>query len=530
MTDSRFLEKMRRIGVILMVLGGSLASQSAFAVYDFAMQVEIESGTIEGNFDTETNIKKFFGVPYAQPPVGELRWRPPQPVEAWEDVKETKAFGPSPIQYQLWGDAGFRSKELSEDCLYLNVWTPADRNTTGLPVLVYYYGGDIAGGASEPRYDGEAMAREGIVVVTANHRLNLFGFLCHPDLTAESSYNGSGNYGLLDQVAVLQWVVRNIEAFGGDPERIIIAGESAGALSVNMQMVSPLTKDLIAGAIGQSGSAIDLVDEPLSLEAGEAIGREYLKNAGYSSIAELRALSTRDLYEIYREAGDRWLPIIIDGYFLTEFPEASFRAGKQAQVPLLAGWNSAELPAVAFMQEEPFEPAAFIAKVKEAYPDHHEAVLELYPHATPAEVEQSATDLASDRFLNHSTWMWLVLHGRQGDAPVYRYFYDRIPPQPGDSNLLGAPHACEIEYAMGNLYLTKDRSDWQPGDYATSEAFFGYFANFIKTGNPNGAGLPQWPPLDPENETPQVMVIDVESKAIPAPDDARYRLLESIRQ
>ena len=224
----------------------------------FPVQITIANGIIEGNYDTHTGIQKYFGVPFAKPPVGNLRWKDPQPMDNWKGVKQTKQFGPRPMQTMVFGDMDSRSDGVSEDCLSLNVWTPAQRNTKGLPVLVYFYGGGyVAGDASEPRYDGEAMAKKGIVAVTCNYRLGIFGFLAHPELSAEAPHKASGNYGLLDQLAALQWVKKNIAAFGGDPKKVTIAGESAGSISVSYQMASPLAKNLIAGAIGESGAGIN---------------------------------------------------------------------------------------------------------------------------------------------------------------------------------------------------------------------------------------------------------------------------------
>ncbi len=242
----------------------------------FPVQTTIEHGIIEGNYDTKSGIQTYFGIPFAKPPLGALRWKAPQAPEKWSGVKQTKQFGPRPMQKLIWGDMNSRSSGVSEDCLYLNVWTPATRKTTGLPVLVYFYGGGfVAGDGSEPRYDGESMAQKGIVVVTCNYRLNIFGFFAHPELSAEASYKASGNYGLLDQVSALQWVRKNIAAFGGDPAKVTIAGESAGSISVSYQMASPLAKGLIAGAIGESGAGINPTLSPVPLAEAEKTGLDF---------------------------------------------------------------------------------------------------------------------------------------------------------------------------------------------------------------------------------------------------------------
>lgn len=511
-----------------------------------AIQAKTTNGIIEGNYDTKTGMQFYFGIPFAKPPVGDLRWKAPQPLDNWKGVKITKKFGPRPVQADVFGDMKSRSDGLSEDCLYLNVWTPAKRNTKDLPVLVYFYGGGfVAGDASEPRYDGESMAKKGMVVVTANYRLNIFGFLALPELSKESPYKASGNYGMLDQVAALKWVHENIGAFGGDPKKVTIAGESAGSISVSLLMASPLSKDLIAGAIGESGAAIKPTLPPVPLAEAEKTGLDFAKKAGYPTLAELRKLSTREVYEIYNESKRFGFPLVIDGYFLPATLPEIFNAKKQAKIPLLVGWNSAEIPGMAFMQGQAYTEANFIEKVKKAYPKDYEKVLKLYPHSSEKEVEQSATDLASENFITYSTWKWFDLQRKNSSAPVYRYLFSRIRPPLVDKNatsglaggtqkkndqnkmppLIGAPHASEIEYCMGNLYLVDDYA-WTEDDYKVSKTMQDFFANFIINGNPNGAGLPQWNAAKPDDASPDVMNINVESKDVQAGDDARFELLD----
>ncbi|MDR7131383.1 para-nitrobenzyl esterase [Algoriphagus sp. 4150] len=528
-----------RIYALILLLGIS-ASLRAQNNNSFEVQTTIKNGMIAGSYDVKTGVQKYFGIPFAKPPVGELRWKAPQDLDNWAGVKETKKFGPRAVQAPVFGDMDFKSDGISEDCLYLNVWTPADRNTKNLPVLVYFYGGGfVAGDGSEPRYNGEAMAQKGIVVVTVNYRLNIFGFFSHPELSAEAPYKASGNYGLMDQMASLKWVKENIAAFGGDPTKVTIAGESAGSISVSYQMASPLSKDLIAGAIGESGAGINPTLAPTPLAEAEKQGAEFTSNAGFNSIKELRALPTKDIYEIYNESKRFGFPVVLDGYFLPKTLPEIFEAKEQAMVPLLAGWNSAEIPGMAFMQGQPYTTEAFISKVKEVYPNDYEEVLSLHPHTDAKEVERSATDLASDRFIAYSTWKWLDLHAQNSDLPVYRYLYSKLRPPLKDSNLtaglaggtieggpkapeaIGAPHACEIEYAMGNLPLV-DVFDWTAEDYMVSKIFMNYFANFIKTGNPNGDEQPEWKTMEGSDTSPSVMVIDTESKLINATDDARY--------
>jgi para-nitrobenzyl esterase len=520
------------------------SSQSTNA---FAVQVKIDNGIIEGNYNTHSGIQTYFGVPFAKPPVGNLRWKAPQPLDKWNGVKQTKKFGPRPMQTIVFGDMNSRSDGVSEDCLYLNVWTPAKRNTKDLPVLVYFYGGgNVAGDASEPRYDGESMAKKGIVVITCNYRLNIFGFFSHPELSKESPYKASGNYGLLDQVAALKWVQKNISAFGGDPKKVTIAGESAGSISVSYQMASPLAKNLIAGAIGESGAGINPTLAPVPLAEAEKTGDEFAKKAGYTTIAQLRALSTREVYEIYNESKRFGFPVVIDGYFLPKTIPQIFNAKEQAQVPLLVGWNSAEIPGQAFMFGQPYKEENFVNRVKAEYPKDFEEVLKLYPHSNEKEIEISATQLSSDRFISYSTWKWFDLHRNNSSQPVYRYLYSKLRPPLVDNSVssglaggtvkkdpnapkppepVGAPHACEIEYCMGNLHLVKEYA-WTDDDFKVSETMLNYFANFIKTGNPNDGKLPEWTAAKAGDASPPVMVLNTESKTINAKNDARYEFLD----
>lgn len=530
------------LAVIALKFEASSQSSNAFPV-----QVKIDNGIIEGNYNTHSGIQTYFGVPFAKPPVGNLRWKAPQPLDKWNGVKQTKKFGPRPMQTIVFGDMNSRSDGVSEDCLYLNVWTPAKRNTKDLPVLVYFYGGgNVAGDASEPRYDGESMAKKGIVVITCNYRVNIFGFFSHPELSKESPYKASGNYGLLDQVAALKWVQKNISAFGGDPKKVTIAGESAGSISVSYQMASPLAKNLIAGAIGESGAGINPTLAPVPLAEAEKTGDEFAKKAGYTTIAQLRALSTREVYEIYNESKRFGFPVVLDGYFLPKTIPQIFNAKEQAQVPLLVGWNSAEIPGQAFMFGQPYKEENFVARVKAEYPNDFEEVLKLYPHSNEKEIEISATQLSSDRFISYSTWKWFDLHRNNSSQPVYRYLYSKLRPPLVDNSVasglaggtvkkdsnapkppepVGAPHACEIEYCMGNLHLVKDYA-WTDDDFKVSETMLNYFANFIKTGNPNDGKLPEWTAAKAGDANPPVMVLNTESKTVNAKNDARYEFLD----
>ncbi|MEJ7586816.1 MAG: carboxylesterase family protein [Ferruginibacter sp.] len=513
----------------------------------FPVRATIENGIIEGTYDTKTGLQLFHGVPFAKPPVGNLRWKAPQPLSNWKDVLPAKKFGPRPVQGIVFGDMNSRSDGLSEDCLYLNIWTPAKPGTSGLPVLVYFFGGGfVAGDASEPRYDGASMAKKGSVAVTVNYRLNIFGFFAHPELSAESPYKGSGNYGLLDQLAALKWVRQNIAVFGGDPARVTIAGESAGSIAVSAQMASPLAKGLFAGAIGESGAGINPTLAPVPLAEAEKTGLDFATKAGAPTLTQLRTMSTLEIFELYTAAKRFGFPTVLDGYFLFKTLPETFKSGEQSMVPLLLGWNSAEVGGMAFMQGQPYTQENYLKKVKEQYPKDYESVLKLYPGNSSKEIELSATALGSDRFISYSTWKWFDLQRKYSTQPVYRYLFAKVRPPLADNNLaaglaggtlkkdpnaskmpapVGAAHASEIEYCMGNLYLVKDYA-WTEEDHKVSATMFNYFANFIIHGHPNGSSQPNWPAAEKTATEPALMKIDTESKIEKAKNDGRYLFLD----
>jgi para-nitrobenzyl esterase len=507
---------------------------AAFAqqAQDMSLVVKTANGALEGTGDS--GIRVFKGIPFAQPPVGDLRWREPQPVKNWEGIRKADQFGPRAMQRPLFGDMNFRSNGISEDCLYLNVWTPARHSGEGLPVLVYFYGGGMmAGDGSEPRYDGESMARKGIVAITVNYRLTIFGFLAHPELTGESSHHASGNYGLLDQVAALQWVQQNIAAFGGDPTKITIAGESAGSSSVSAQMASPLSRNLIAGAIGESGSVLGSPTLPLA--DAEKLGLRFAASVQAKSLADLRAMPASALLDATAKPGMARFPVTVDGYFLPGPPVSIFAAGAQAKVPLLVGWNSLESNYHGILGQADPTKEHYAEAVQKLYGEHAAEVLKYYPAGTDDETLQAATDLACDRFIGYSTWKWSDMQSRTGGKPVYRYKYARPRPAlraetgnavPGPAGPPGAVHSAEIEYALGNL-PTNRVYDWQPEDYKVSVIMQAYFVNFIKTGNPNGPGLPVWPPVE-SGRPAQLMHIDVITGPETEKTRERYLFLDGL--
>jgi len=515
-----------------------------------APKVKVEQGTLEG-ITLASGIRTFRGIPFAEPPVGELRWKAPQPPKSWEGVRKADVFGNNAMQKPVYGDMNFRAPKMSEDCLYLNVWTPAKSPNEKLPVMVYFYGGGfVAGDGSENRYDGQSLAQKGIVTVTLNYRLGVFGFFSHPELTKESPNNASGNYGLLDQNAALVWVKKNIAAFGGDPEKITIAGESAGSISVSAQMVSPLSKDLIAGAIGESGAMINPTLDAIPLAENEKQGTVFAEKIKVGTIEALRSLSAETLLEEASKPGNFNTRATVDGYFLTKLPSESFAAGEQAKVPLLVGWTSAEIPYAAFMQGQYPSVQNYNKRIKETYKDKAGKVLKLYSAKTEKEVIESATALASDGFIVYSTWKWAELHRTTVKEPTYVYIFARARPTmkaemgnakaglaggiiKGDGKkeentmpepLKGAAHASDIEYALGNLE-TNTVYNWNTDDYKVSEYNLEYFANFIKTGNPNGKDMPDWPVSKPEGEM-DIMTIDLDLKASKEKHRDRYIFLD----
>jgi para-nitrobenzyl esterase len=541
-----------RAFAMLAAVGIAILSACTQKTTEITLQVQTKYGILEG-FE-EDGVKKFLGVPFAQAPVGELRWKAPQPLQAWEGIRPAKEFGDDPMQPNVFGDMNFRGAGRSEDCLYLNIWTTASTTADGLPVLIYFNGGGLmAGSGSEPRYDGSSIAKEGVIGVTANYREGVFGFFAHPELTAASDYKGSGNYGFLDQVAAIQWVKENIQAFGGDPARITIVGESAGSFSVSLLMCSPLSKKLIAGAMLSSGAEV-LPYEPTSQADADAAGAALLKEAGIASLADAMAMNADSLQKILPPKG--MATVVLDGHFMTESVDAVFEKGEQAQVPLLAGWNSLEGHPVQALQGQAPTLQNYKNAMKAQFGDMTDEIFTAYGIVTDEDVmSQKGLDLASDLFTGFPTWKFCDYHVKTSSQPVYRYHYMHPRPQVsakmGDkvgalaggvrektaeekkaeaqqpAIAPGAVHSADIEYAMGTLD-TNEYYDWQEEDYAISKLFLSYYANFCKTGNPNGEGLPQWTAITKDNlDNAPVMKIDVESAEVASPEkENAYRTLE----
>jgi para-nitrobenzyl esterase len=490
--------------------------------------VHTEAGNVEGAASADAKIRIFRGIPYAAPPVGELRWKAPQPVAGWTGVRKADEFGARCMQGRIYDDMIFRDKGPSEDCLYLNVWTPASTADARLPVMVWIYGGGFAAGAgSEPRQDGENLARKGVVVVNLNYRLGIFGFFSHAELAKESEHHASGNYGLLDQVAALEWVRKNIGAFGGDPGNVTIFGESAGSFSVSALMASPLSRNLFQRAIGESGAFFGKTLGTKSLPDSEKADAKFAQTAfGTDSLKVLREKSADELLQAALKERNvvRFAPNI-DGYFLPEPAASIYASGKQAHVPLLAGWNADEESYHWVFEDQKPTAQNFEAWVHKHHAANAAELLRLYPAGTDEEAKESAQALAGDQFIGYSTWKWINMQLKTGQSPVYRYRFEDAPPgatnEQGESR--GAYHSAEIEFVFD--VLPSKNLPWRAEDRKLSDEMATYWSNFAKRGDPNGEGLVKWPPYDKQDGY-EVMHLAAGPHAAPEKHRARYEFLD----
>jgi para-nitrobenzyl esterase len=503
-----------------------------------APQVKTALGTVEGTTSADGKIRAFRGMPFSAPPVGELRWQAPRPPAAWDGVRQAGTFGHRCVQGRIFDDMIFRD-EPSEDCLYINVWTPATGAADRLPVMVWIYGGGFqAGSSSEPRQDGEKLAGKGVVVVSFNYRLGVFGFFAHPELTKESAPRASGNYGLLDQIAALQWVKTNIAAFGGDPGNVTIFGESAGSFAVSALMASPLAQGLFHRAIGESGAFFSRGGgalAPSDLAASEATGVKFAESLGATSLAALRARPADEVLQTALKGPGRWFSPTIDGHVLPQPPQVIYGQGKQSRVPLLAGWNADEIRASVVLGKEKTTKAGFLERTRKQFGTDADKVLEHYPAGSDEEAIESAASLGTDLFIAYATWKWIETHLETGGSPVYRYRFERTIPIAPDTKVngltatakdIGARHAGEIEYVFGQLD-TVPKVTWEAVDRRLSDLVTSYWSNFARTGDPNGAGLPTWPRYE-QGTGYRVMHLDAESQALPDANRQRYETLDAI--
>lgn len=463
----------------------SLVVLSAIA---FAKPVKVDGGLIEGVPGETAGTTIYRGIPFAAPPTGDLRWQEPQPVKPWSGVRSGKDFGASCMQTNYPEGSLYRTElgPVSEDCLTLNVWTTAKQSGAKLPVMVWIHGGALTRGAgSIALYDGAALARKGVVVVTINYRLGAFGFLAHSELSAESKHHSSGNYGLLDQVAALEWVKRNISAFGGDPSKVTIFGESAGSWSVNCLMASPLAKGLMHRAIGESGAFFSTMKK---LSEAETAG------AKLGDVKSLRAKSAEEILKTTFPAASQGP--VVDGHFLPAEIRTVFAEGKQNDIPLLAGFNADE--ATAFVPAK-VNLKQLTAMASQNYKDLAPDYLKAYRVESDSDATRALLEAFRDQTFGWNTRAWGRAANTTGHHPAYLYFFSRVPPGP-TAEKYGAYHASEIAYAFQNLGKLGTHS-FEDADRQLSETMSQYWVNFAKSGDPNGPGLPKWPAYKKDEDT-----------------------------
>ncbi|MAT06233.1 MAG: hypothetical protein CL424_14440 [Acidimicrobiaceae bacterium] len=472
--------------------------------------VQTEQGTVIGVYNDERTVEIFAGIPYAQPPVGELRWRAPEPPDVRTDVFSADRFSAVPIQ----PTSTFFTRALSqivevpleetllnpypvsEDSLTLNVWRSTEPASAELPVLVYIPGGGFATGSGAlPLYDGEALASSGeLVTVTINYRLGVLGFLSHPDLAAESGYDASGNYGILDQLAALEWVSDNIAAFGGDPDRVTIAGQSAGGESVCLLGATPLAEGLVDGIIGSSGACMgttgdtELDDQADTRAVAEDAGRRLSERLGGASIEEMRAMSVDRILDAADSLGDHWRPSV-DGHVLDRPPPETYASGEQLDVPTLVG-NNADESSLALASPPDTDVDEYRTEVRETHGDDAERFLELYPGETPEQVLESLLQAETDRVMTRAMHRWAHVQSETGSSDAYLYHFSHTPPEDGLERF-GAYHGAEVAYAYDNLGADSD-ADYTEADFRLRDQMTAYWINFVRTGDPNGPGLPAW--------------------------------------
>jgi para-nitrobenzyl esterase len=484
-----------------------------------AAPVKVAQGQLEGT--EESGMRVFRGIPFAAPPVGALRWREPQPAAPWSGIRKADQFGPACAQGRIEAD-GKLGAGISEDCLYLNVWSPAKAGEK-LPVLVWIYGGGFAGGrTSEPLFDGAALAGKGVVYVSVAYRVGVIGFLAHPELSAENrrahGVSASGNYGLLDMVASLEWIKKNIAAFGGDPKKVTIWGESAGAMAVSMLTVAPQAKGLFHGAISDSGGSFGAVRTPTApgenlppLAIAEQAGVTLAGKLGATTLEALRAKNAGEVMTQARGIGGLGWPVL-DKWVIPDDQHVLYSKGKYHDTPILVGINSDE--GASFSRTS--DAAQFQAETRVRFGPLADRMLKAYPPDSTGSIKQSARDMMREASFGWHTWVWAKLQNERGGSSAYVYYMDQRPPYAADSrnaDVAGVPHGAELPYVFQKLELTP--LPWTDADRRISDAMATYWTNFAKTGNPNGAEMPRWPAFTSKDQqrmvfkgTPQVMPYD----------------------
>ncbi len=474
--------------------------------------VQTANGKIQGSVNTEKTVRIFKGIPFAAPPVGDLRWKAPQAVQNWMGIKQCTSFLASPIQnkpqpFYCWSEEFIAQPEpLNEDCLYLNVWTTAKAKSAKQPVFLWIYGGGLSSGSANCAiYDGEEMAKKGVIFVSINYRVGVLGFMAHPELTKESGYNASGNYGILDQVAALKWVQKNIAAFGGDPNNVTIAGQSAGAFSVTALIASPLAKGLFHKAIPQSGGLLANMMLSQNLAKAEEVGLNFMKKANANSIAELRKKSAEELQILSNNKEIGRFGITLDGYTLPLDLMAHFKKGLHNQTPVLTGWVTGDGN---FMGDSKMTVEDYKKEAKAKYGDKADAFLSVFPASTDEEVKTVKQKLTLMGFAGLPSHLLASFNTKAS----YIYQFGHVPPDKANFPNYGAFHTSEVPYMLHNLH-TWNRP-WQALDKELENTMSSYWVNFAKTGNPNGQNLPEWKSYN--KQSGEIMVVGDKQESKPA--------------
>jgi para-nitrobenzyl esterase len=504
---------MRKIVLALAALAMTATAASA--------AVKVEQGLLEGR--SENGLTVYKGIPFAAPPVGDLRWRAPQPAAKWNGVRQADKYAPYCPQFNFGPD--YTRAAMSEDCLYLNVWTPAKSPADKIPVLVWIHGGGFAAGAnSEPLFDGDVIAKKGVVLVNVTYRLGILGFLAHPELSKETANHVSGNYGLLDQIAALKWIKKNIAAFGGDPDRVTIFGESAGGISVSMLAASPLAKGLFAGAISDSGGSFGSVraaggpgENMRPLRSAEKDGLGFQITAGAGSLADLRKIPAEKILAATR--GMAWPNV--DGYVIPSDQVSIYDAKKFNDTPILVGYNSDE--GLSFSRFT--DPQSYIRATKGRYGQFSDPLLNAYPAGDKGH-PKSARDLARDTAFGWHTWNWARKQSSLGKNKAWLFYFDQHPEYPAGSpeEGHGAPHGRDLPYVFGHLDGLRGETP-TAADRRASEAMVTYWTNFVKFGDPNGEGVPAWPAFTEADQ--QAMLLTAAPHPIAVPNLEGLKTLDA---
>ncbi len=500
---------MRTRSVVVLLALAVLAFRSA-AIAAITDPVHVEQGSLAGTSGSSAEVRVYRGIPYAAPPVGDLRWKAPQPPASWQGVRQATEFSNACWQTQYPAAVAIYQAKLpplSEDCLYLNIWTSAKSAKDRLPVMVWIHGGGFTRGSAGTRsYDGEVLARKGAVIVTINYRLGIFGFFAHPELSAESGHHASGSYALLDQIAALQWVQKNIAAFGGDPGRVTIFGESAGSWAVNALMASPLAKGLFHRAIGESGGSFAPMKTLADAEKDGAKLAASMTSEPPTAVKEatgqkpastdvLKALRAKPAEELLKASDAETVRPMVDGWVLPQDIATIFAQGKQNDIPLIVGYNADEGTTLA-PQGANLKAVMFVGGIYQRYGAQADQMLKIYPGASDEQAVTSFYSAYRDQAFGWEMRTWARQATRTGHQPAYLYYFSRRPPGP-QSTKLRAFHAAEIAYVFGTFVWP---FPWEDADKKLSDTITSYWVNFAATGNPNGGSLAKWPAYNAKDD------------------------------